>query len=140
MSILSLMIFNLIADSRLPNPFKLEEFIELLISDSLTVQEGKIWQVYCTLYKKKFSTKKTKIQEIELIESVFKAFDKKNTDDIVKMGNKIVDILDKSANIVSVGDKYKFVYFKKGEIIDVKQEEDVLDTWFSSGMRPFSIL
>lgn len=113
MSILSLMIFNLIADSRLTNPFKLEELIELLISDSLTAQDGKIRQVYCTLYKKKFKTTKSKIQEIELIESVFKAFDRKNTDNLVKMGNKIIDILEKSANIVSIGDKYKFVYFKK---------------------------
>lgn len=49
-------------------------------------------------------------------------------------------MLDKSANIEIHGDKYQFCYYAKGEKITVRQEEDVLDTWFSSGLWPFSIL
>lgn len=140
MSVLSLMIFNLIADSRLANPFNIEELIELLLQDSLISQDGKIREVYIHIYQKKFKKIKSKTEEIKLISSIFKSLDKKNSDDIVTMGNKITDILERSANIISIGDKYRFVYYYKGEIVELTQEEDVLDTWFSSALRPFSIL
>ena len=54
-SILSLMIFNLIADSRLPNPFNIEQLLGLLTSDSLIAHDGKIYQAYTRMYKKKFA-------------------------------------------------------------------------------------
>jgi valyl-tRNA synthetase len=57
---------------------------------------------------------------------------KKKSDAIVEAGNKIIDILDRSANIVASGDKYRFVYFVGGVQTELTQEEDVLDTWFSS--------
>jgi valyl-tRNA synthetase len=41
-------------------------------------------------------------------------------------------MLDKSANITSTGDTYSFIYFVDGVETVLTQEEDVLDTWFSS--------
>jgi valyl-tRNA synthetase len=39
------------------------------------------------------------------------------------------------------GDKYKLVLkCQNCESTNLKQEEDVLDTWFSSALWPFSIL
>ncbi len=139
-SVLSLMIFNLIADNRLPNPFNIEQLLELLMQTSLTAHEGKIREVYTTLYKKKFKDAKAKQEEIKQIQAIFGSLEKAKSDAIVELGGKIVDLLDKSANIDIQGDKYLFEYYSKGEKIMVRQEEDVLDTWFSSGLWPFSIL
>jgi len=139
-SILSLMIFNLIADSRLPNPFNIEQLIALLTSDSLITHDGNIYETYLHIYKKKFKTLKWKQEEIKVLETLFWSLNKKKTDAIVEAGNKIIDILDKSANIVASGDKYRFVYFVWWEETELTQEEDVLDTWFSSWLWPFSIL
>ena len=51
-----------------------------------------------------------------------------------------MDILEKSANISCIGDKYQFEYYINGKVVELDQDEDVLDTWFSSGLRPFSVM
>ncbi len=139
-SILSMMIFNLIADNRLPNPFNIEQLLEILMESSLTPQEGKIREVYTEIYKKKFKDAKAKQEEIKQIQAIFGSLEKAKSDSIVELWGKIVDLLDKSANIDIQGDKYLFEYYHKTDKITVKQEEDVLDTWFSSWLWPFSIL
>ena len=139
-SVLSLMIFNLIADSRLANPFNIEQLLEILLAESSNPAEGHVFEVYLHSYKKQFSSIKSKKDEIALLEKVFGSITKKKSDAIVELWGKIIDVLEKSANIVSSWDTYSFVYYHKWEIIELTQEEDVLDTWFSSGLRPFSIL
>jgi hypothetical protein len=57
-SILSLIIFNLVADTRLPNPFNIEQLIALLTSESLIANDGNIYETYLHIYKKKFKTLK----------------------------------------------------------------------------------
>ncbi len=131
-SVLSLIVFNLIADNRLPNPFNIDQLLELLMQNSLTPHEGKIREVYTHLYKKKFKDAKAKQEEIKQIQAIFGSLEKAKSDAIIELGGKIVDLLDKSANIDIQGDKYLFEYYNKTEKITVRQEEDVLDTWFSS--------
>lgn len=139
--LLPLMIFNLIADSRLPNPFSLEDLLGVLLEESLTPQEGKIREVYLSLYKHKFKSIKARKAEIKELTKIFKSIDLKTTSLIVKRAGKIIDMLEKSCNIHQLGDRYKFVFFDDdGHVVELEQEEDVLDTWFSSALWPFSIL
>lgn len=52
----------------------------------------------------------------------------------------LVDLLDSAANISGTGDSYTFHYYDGEEKLSLEQEEDVLDTWFSSALWPFSTL
>ncbi|USN54539.1 MAG: class I tRNA ligase family protein [Candidatus Peribacteria bacterium] len=106
----------------------------------MTPQEGKIYEVYCSLYKKKFAKIKSKQDEIAEIEKIFGSLDKKRSSAIIAIGGKIVDLLDKSCNISKVGEQYQFNWYVDGEIKELFQDEDVLDTWFSSALWPFTIL
>ncbi len=140
LSVLSRIIFNLIADSRLVNPFSIEQLIDLLVSDSLIAKDGKLYEVYTRTYKKRFSGLKGKLAEIKDLEEICGSLDKKRTTKIIELGGKLVDMLDKSANIAANGDTYVFQYRVDGKVVEMEQEEDVLDTWFSSGLWPFSIM
>lgn len=139
-SILSLMIFNLIADNRLTNPFNLEELINILCDSSLTPQEWNIYKVYCSIYKEKFKDNDTLLEEIKILEKIFWSFEKSSSQ-IVKQWWDLIDILDNCAKIDKKWDKYKFQFVcAECWSWDMKQDEDVLDTWFSSALWPFSIL
>gem|GEM_PF-1978085 len=48
---LDMMIFNLIADSRLEDVFNIEQLIDVLYTDSLTSQIGTVWQAYLSSYE-----------------------------------------------------------------------------------------
>ena len=52
----------------------------------------------------------------------------------------VADLLEDAKNIVSHGDAYRFIFLQDGKEIQLTQDEDVLDTWFSSGLWPFSVL
>lgn len=84
-SILSLIIFNLIADSRLANPFNIEQLLEVLMQPSLTPYEGKIWEVYTNIYKKKFKDVKSKQEEIKQIQTIFGSLEKAKSDAIIEL-------------------------------------------------------
>lgn len=138
--LLSMVIFNLIADSRLPNPFNVEELIETLLQPSLTPNDKTVVGAYSAIYTQKFGTDKKMLKEIEEIESIFGSMEHDGKA-VVQAGGKILDMLEKACNIRPSGDKYQFYFsekWKEKEII--RQEEDVLDTWFSSALRPFSTL
>ena len=143
--ILSLIIFNLIADSRLKNPFNIEELIKLLTTPSLTPQEGRVVDVYLKVYRQMLQelsidekTKNKLSSEIKKIESIF---DLENEKNLIKAWEKLVDILENSYLIEKVGDKYRFTLIcQECWDKDLHQEEDVLDTWFSSALWPFSVL
>lgn len=139
-TILSLIIFNLIADSRLENPFNIEQLISILISPSLTPQEWNIYEVYLNTYKLKFANDSKLLEEISELEKVLNSM-KENSNTIIKIWGQIIDILENCENISNKWDLYKFDFVCQ-ECWDnhMHQDEDVLDTWFSSALWPFSIL
>ena len=59
----------LIADSRLSEQFTLDEFIELMLSDSIVPTEGKIYEVYNTIYWVKFAGDKAMLEQLSNVES-----------------------------------------------------------------------
>lgn len=54
-TVLSRMIFNLVADSRLTNPFSIEQLIEVLLSPILVDQHDCVADAYISMYKDLFS-------------------------------------------------------------------------------------
>ncbi len=143
--LLSLIIFNLVADSRLSYKFNIEDLINILTSKSLTPQEGRVIDVYLKIYENWIKNKKLKSvvkdrlsKEIRNLRQIFEFSDK---EDYVKAWEKLIEILDNSFLINKEWDLYKLdLVCEKCWKKDLKQEEDVLDTWFSSALWPFSIL
>lgn len=131
--LLSLIIFNLAADSRLSEKFSVEELLDILTSNSIVEQRGRVIDTFLDVYKMKDADLSAEIEEIEQI------FSEKSS---VKEMEKIIDILEDSLLIVSDKDQYSFDFASLAGAKDgiVKQEEDVLDTWFSSALWPFSTL
>jgi hypothetical protein len=72
-SLLTLIVFNLIADSRLPQQFTLDQFIELMLSDSIVPTEGKIFEVYRTIYSVKFAHDPVMLDQLNIIVTLFMA-------------------------------------------------------------------
>lgn len=137
--VLSQMIFNLIADSRLSNPFTLEQLIDVLMQPSLTPHRWLLWQVYSNLYRTKYAWNKELEKTIDLLVSIFSAAWPDQVIDITH-GEQLIDCLEQSPQIVAHGDMYRFVFMEGDKELQLTQDEDVLDTWFSSGLWPFSIL
>lgn len=137
--ILAKIIFNLIADSRLQNPFTLEQLIDVLLQPSLTPQRGRLWHVYLTVYETKYAAHPAICEYIRALHAIFAAVDAPWAD-IGEAGEQLLDMLEQTPQIVSHRDMYRFVFLVEGKEVHLSQDEDVLDTWFSSGLRPFSIL
>jgi valyl-tRNA synthetase len=138
-SILSKIVFNLVADSRLPNPFTLEQLIDILLQQSLTPQRGRLRQIYLEIYRTKYAGKKDMLAYLDKIETVFSSVDNQWAD-MQAAGEWLIDLLEQAPQIVPHRDTYRFIYLQDGKEISLTQDEDVLDTWFSSGLRPFSVL
>jgi len=105
--ILTMIIFNLIADSRLKPHFSLEQLLDLLFSDSLTPQEWKVLNVYLNIYKNKFKDEKDILKQIKVLEEILKDFEQSNN--LQKAGEKILDILEKAPLIEKKGDEYMLI-------------------------------
>ena len=130
---MSLIIFNLIADSRLAEKFSVEQLIDLLTAQSIIEQRGSVLDTYLDVYRinaHDFS------EEIAQIESIFA---QKSS---VKEIETLIDLLENVVLIIQDKDQYTFDFVPLAGLKDtvLKQEEDVLDTWFSSGLWPFSTL
>ncbi len=139
--IISMIIFNLIVDSRLENPFNIEGLINLLFSDSLTPQKWKVFNVYLQIYKNKYKENKDILKALENLEKLFFSLKEKSISDLIEGGSSLIDFLEQSNQIKSKWDFYEFEFECKvcGEK-KIKQETDVLDTWFSSWLWPFGVL
>ena len=140
--ILPMIVFNLISDSRLENPFNVESLVKILTTKSLTPQKWRVIDVYLEIYKNFINqleddNLKAKLEdEIKLLEEIF---DFDHID--INKSSKLVDMLEDWYSIVNHGDKYKLVLkCEKCWDTHLVQDEDVLDTWFSSALWPFSIL
>jgi len=74
--ILPMMIFNLVADSRLPNPFNVEELIEVFLQPSLTPADKTVVNAYIGIYREKYAHDKKMLKEVEEIAEIFGSLDK----------------------------------------------------------------
>lgn len=139
--ILSMIIFNLIWDSRLNSILNIDQLMKLLTSESLTPNEWLIYQQYLNIYKIKFLKEKNILKEIEQLKKFFKKNLKYSLEDKIFI-DEINEILENSSNIEKIDNlNFKFIYkcqtcWQK----KLNQDEDVLDTWYSSWLWPFSIL
>ncbi len=138
--ILSMIIFNLIADNKISNPFNLEDLINILYEKSLVPSDWLIFEFYINVYKEKYKNNNEILKEIDDLQKSLQSINW-NTNDLINWWNWLIDILENSSNIKQVWDQYMFEFscWECGSN-DLKQDEDVLDTWFSSWLWPFSIL
>ncbi len=136
--VLSLIIFNLIADSRLKNPFNVEELVKVLFSNSLLAHQGSVLRAYLNVYREKFKDDPALLKEVKNLSDLEEAGDIKN---LLTWVEKLVDLLEWAYLIKKEGDLYRFEYscLECGSK-NLHHDEDVLDTWFSSALWPFSIL
>lgn len=139
-TILSLILFNLIADSRLQKTFSLEKMVDLLLETSVVEQKGRVIDSFLEIYRIKFADNEALLEQVETIAQLFAIQSDKKAD--ATEFAKIIDILEKSYLIKPDRDQYTFDFAlladDPNEILE--QDEDVLDTWFSSALWPFSTL
>lgn len=139
-TILSMIIFNLISDLKLKKHFNIEELINVLFDDSILPHQWKIYRTYIDIYKTKYKNDSKLLNEVEELEDVLDFMSSKEND-ILSKWDKLVDILWESYWIQEKWDFYEFIFYCQScDSQKLKQDEDVLDTWFSSSLWPFSIL
>lgn len=137
-NVLTLIVFNLIADSRLAERFTLEQFTELMLSDSIVPTEGKIYEVYNNIYSTKFANNQLILNQLTELVSQLKAFSLQPSDsDIIHC---IDGLLSECTHVIDHGDSYQLDVDAITGISGAVQDPDVLDTWFSSWLWPMSTL
>lgn len=135
-TILAMIIFNSIADSRLSKTFSLEELLDTLTKESIVPHNWAVVASYVKMYRTKFASNDALLKELDTLEGIFA--DGATEKEI----EKIVDALENTYFIEKDRDQYSFNIDLLAQDWDseLQQEEDVLDTWFSSALRPFSTL
>lgn len=130
--VLGHIVFNLVADDRISKTFSLEKLMEILETISLTPQNGTIGDIYTSIYTTKFKDNPTLLAQVEAIK---KAITNKDQ-------NQISLLLQTIPNIKTTDNgQYTFEFAcKTCGSTDIKQDNDVLDTWFSSALWPFAIM
>lgn len=136
--LLPLIVFNLIADNKLDTTFDFEDLADLLIKSCLVKNDGKIYQVYHQIYSTKFADDKKLSQENNLLYDMIAKIDL--WEEIEKNLSSLVDMLSESFCISKKDQLFVFDTEKLTGIKWLKQSPDVLDTWFSSALWPFSTL
>ncbi len=137
---LDMIIFNLIADSKLVNPFNIEQLIEKLYEESFVKSQWRVYETYINSYKLKAKEIGYE-KEIEELEEVLKSVKSWDVDLILKAGEKLASWLEKSIFLYPNDDTFIFkLQCSHCDSTELKQDEDTLDTWFSSWLRPFSVL
>ena len=104
-NLLTLIVFNLIADSRLSEQFTLDEFINLMVSNSIVPTEGKIYEVYNSIYSIKFSDNKIILEQLSALNTQLStlSIDPGNTDVIYQIG----EFLASATHIIDRGDQFE---------------------------------
>ncbi len=142
---LDMMIFNLIADSRLEETFNVEQLIDTLYSDSLTSQIWTVWQAYISSYEINIKdwdiNDSYLIEQLASIKDILSSIFGQDVDKITESWEKLAEYLEESNFTITNDDTYKFkLECKECGSQKMTQEEDVLDTWFSSALWPFTTL
>ncbi len=135
--ILTLIIFNLVADGRLENPFEIWELIDLLLQVSLVPQQGKIYQIYTNIYQNKFSDNPDALLQIDNFVKIMDSLSSDANDDNIDL---LIDMLSENIYIKSIQNNYLLDIEAITGAKWLKQDSDVLDTWFSSGLWPMTTL
>lgn len=133
--VLSLIIFNLIADLRINIEFWIDELIDVLTSNSITPQHGYVIDAYIDTYRIAFFDNTILSQQVEQISNIFTQIQ----EDPEHITN-LIDLLEQSFAIKHTSNSYIYQLDLITWEEIVKQDEDVFDTWFSSALWPFSIL
>lgn len=136
--ILSIIIFNLISDNKLDITFEFDDLVDLLTKDCLVKSDGKVYEVYHDIYNTKFAWDKKISAENDLLYGILQ-----HLDDVSDVDNylwKLVDMLSDSFCISKKDQVFVFDIEKMTGLKWLKQHPDVLDTWFSSALWPFSTL
>lgn len=68
--ILSMVLFNCIADGRIADGSTIDKVIEVLTQDSIVPAEGSIWNTYYQAYQIKFDRDKAMLHELEIYQSI----------------------------------------------------------------------
>ena len=137
---LDMIIFNLVADSKLENVFNIEKIISTLYEDSFVKVQWKVYQAYINSYKLKAKEIGYEKEILEL-EEVLNSVKSEDIDVILASGEKLAWWLENSKFLEPNDDTYKLVLTcSHCDSSNLKQEEDTLDTWFSSWLWPFSVL
>ena len=138
---LDMIIFNLVADSKLENPFNIERLIEVLYQDSFVKAQWKVYESYIESYKLK--SKELWLYEEDLIklENILESVKSEDVEIIMEAGNDLATYLMDSLFLKPNDDTYYFeLSCKECWNNELDQEEDTLDTWFSSWLWPFTVL
>ncbi len=133
-TILSMILFNVIADSRLPKTFSLEALIDILTMESIVDRVGRVIDAYLSVYRVKFADDKILLAEVEQLSEMFASSD--------ASFEKFIDVLENTYLVDTDRDEYTYSFdtLAGNNETNLTQEEDVLDTWFSSALWPFSTL
>lgn len=135
--ILTLIIFNLVADWRLENPFEIWELIDLLLQTSLVPQQWKIYQIYADIYRIKFSDNQNAMKQIDNFVNIMDSLANAALDTNIDL---LIDLLAENIYIKPIQNNYMLDLEAITGAKWLKQDNDVLDTWFSSGLRPMTTL
>jgi valyl-tRNA synthetase len=136
-NLLTLIVFNLIADSRLLEQFTLDEFIELMLSDSIVPTEGKIYQVYHTIYSVKFADNQMMLDQLNTLTRLFSILDSQLSTEWI---HQLWELLTSATHIIDGGQTFGLNIAAIVWFDNPIQDPDVLDTWFSSWLRPMTTL
>ncbi len=137
-NILSLIIFNLIADNRLNEQFELHDLLEALLKQCLVKHDWLTYELYLSIYEVKFAGNSTFEKEVEELRKCMTILKANNVDEYAV--DELLEMLKSSYGITT--QKNCFCFNREGVTgyASLKQNTDVLDTRFSSGLRPFSTL
>lgn len=136
-AILSLIIFNCIADNKLEEKFEFQDAIEVLLKPCLVKQDGLLYQLYLDIYEGKFAWEKKIVSQIQKLRKLLDELEAWPDEDAL---DKLLTMMKGSFGLKQerqfiVRDWEMVTGYKK-----LKHHTDVLDTWFSSGLRAFSTL
>jgi valyl-tRNA synthetase len=137
--VLSIILFNCIADSRIENGIHIDKLIEIFTKPSIVPAEWNIWNTYYTSYCVKFKKQTWLLKELKMYNAIFDFELSNQSKKIIKNEFQLEEMLKKSYCLRIKEGK---VYFDFELLVweQVSQDSDVLDTRFSSALRPFSAL
>lgn len=135
--ILSLIIFNCIADNKLDEKFEFQDLLDVLLKPSLVSRQGLLYALYCKTYMMKFENT-IYAEEAKKLYDLLSNIEAHTIDE--EAIDQLLDILKGSYGIKQERQFYSWDWEAITGFKNLKQHTDVLDTWFSSGLRPFSIL
>ena len=136
--ILSLVLFNCIADGRITNGSTLESVIESLTQPSIVPNEWSIRNTYYQAYKIKFQKDKRMLKELDMLHPILN-LDLQSSQQAIDMEQSLEDII-RQSYCLDMDQNRIFFDFEWLVWEPVEQDPDVLDTWFSSALWPFSTL